>query len=87
MGCPPARKFALGQAVKALTGDLALVRADVADLTGNLIFRYAQMNFGPVMATAAKLAVAEVRTVTDDLLPRERIQLPGVYVDRVVAVS
>ena len=71
----------------AITGDLALVRADTADRTGNLVFNYAQMNFGPVMATAAKLAVAEVRTVTDDLLPRERIQLPGVYVDRVVAVS
>jgi 3-oxoacid CoA-transferase A subunit len=71
----------------AITGDLALVRADTADRTGNLVFNYAQMNFGPVMATAAKLAVAEVRIVTDDLLPRERIQLPGVYVDRVVAVS
>ena len=42
------------------------------------------MNFGPVMATAAKLAVAEVRAVTDELLPRERMQLPGVYIDRVV---
>lgn len=70
----------------AITGDLALVRADTADRTGNLVFNYAQMNFGPVMATAARLAVAEVREVTDDLLPRERIQLPGVYVDRVVAV-
>src|SRR5882757_5625471 len=78
------RDFVLEQAI---TGDLALVRADTADRTGNLVFRYAQMNFGPVMATAAKLAVAEVRTVSDDLLPRERIQLPGVYVDRVVAVS
>jgi 3-oxoadipate CoA-transferase alpha subunit len=68
----------------AICGDLALVRADTADRTGNLVFNYAQMNFGPVMATAAKLAVAEVRTVTDDLLPRERIQLPGVYIDRVV---
>ena len=48
----------------AITGDLALVRADIADRTGNLIFRYAQMNFGPVMATAAKLAVAEVRAVS-----------------------
>src|SRR5207344_1614656 len=45
----------------AITGDLALVRADTADRYGNLTFRYAQMNFGPVMATAAKLAVAEVR--------------------------
>jgi 3-oxoacid CoA-transferase A subunit len=71
---------------EAIIGDLALVRADTADRTGNLAFNYAQMNFGPVMASAAKLAVAEVRTVTDEPLPRERIQLPGVYVDRVVAV-
>jgi len=68
----------------ALTGDLALVRADIADRTGNLIFRYAQMNFGPVMATAAKLAVAEVREISDEPLPHERVQLPGIYVDRVV---
>jgi 3-oxoacid CoA-transferase A subunit len=68
----------------AITGDLALVRADTADRIGNLVFNYAQMNFGPVMATAAKLTVAEVRTVSDGLLPRERIQLPGVYIDRVV---
>jgi 3-oxoadipate CoA-transferase alpha subunit len=71
----------------AISGDLALVRADTADRTGNLIFRYAQMNFGPVMATAAKLAVAEVREIANDLLPHERVQLPGMYVDRVVAVS
>ena len=70
----------------AITGDLALVRADTADRGGNLSFNYAQMNFGPVMAAAAKLTLAEVRTVTDEPLPRERIQLPGVYVDRVVAV-
>ena len=71
---------------EAITGDLALVRADTADRTGNLSFNYAQMNFGPVMASAAKLAVAEVRAVSDEPLRRERIQLPGVYVDRVVAV-
>jgi acyl CoA:acetate/3-ketoacid CoA transferase alpha subunit len=45
------------------------------------------MNFGPVMATAAKLAVAEVREISDELLAHGRVQLPGVYVDRVVAVS
>jgi 3-oxoadipate CoA-transferase alpha subunit len=49
----------------AITGDLALVRADIADRYGNLTFRYAQMNFGPVMATAARLSVAEVRTFAD----------------------
>jgi 3-oxoacid CoA-transferase A subunit len=72
---------------EAITGDLALVRADTADRLGNLVFNYTQMNFGPAMASAARLSVAEVRTISDDLLPRERIQLPGVYVDRVVAVS
>jgi acyl CoA:acetate/3-ketoacid CoA transferase alpha subunit len=71
----------------AMTGDVALVRADMADRYGNLSFRYAQMNFGPVMATAATLAVAEVRTVLDEPMPHERVQLPGVYVDRVVTVA
>ena len=70
-----------------MTGDVALIRADAADRYGNLSFRYAQMNFGPVMATAAKLAVAEVRQVLDEPMPLEHVQLPGVYVDRVVAVA
>ena len=78
------REYVLEQAIK---GDLALVRADQADRYGNLAFRYAQMNFGPVMATAAGLAVAEVRTVLDEPMPHERVQLPGVYVDRIVAVG
>jgi 3-oxoacid CoA-transferase A subunit len=71
----------------AMKGDLALVRADTADRYGNLAFRYAQMNFGPVMAAAAAIAVAEVRAVLDEPMPHERVQLPGVYVDRVVAVT
>jgi acyl CoA:acetate/3-ketoacid CoA transferase alpha subunit len=45
------------------------------------------MNFGPVMATAATLAVAEVRAVLDEPMRHERVQLPGFYVDRVVAVG
>ena len=68
----------------AIKGDLALIRADTADLYGNLIFRYAQMNFSPAMATASRLVVAEVRTVVEEPLAQERVQLPGVYVDRVV---
>src|ERR1700730_1985080 len=72
---------------QAITGDLALVRADTADRYGNLTFRYAQANFGPVMATAAKLAVAEVRVVDAAPIAHDRVQLPGVYVDRMVAVG
>jgi 3-oxoadipate CoA-transferase, alpha subunit len=71
----------------AITGDLALIRADAADLYGNLTFRYAQMNFSPAMATAAKLVVAEVRAVSQDPIPHERVQLPGVYVDRLVTAT
>jgi 3-oxoadipate CoA-transferase alpha subunit len=70
----------------ALKGDVALVRADTADRYGNLSFRYAQMNFGPVMATAAALTVAEVRTVLDEPMPHDQVRLPGAYIDRVVAV-
>jgi 3-oxoadipate CoA-transferase, alpha subunit len=78
------REYVLEQAIK---GDLALVRADQADRYGNLAFRYAQMNFGPVMATAAGLAVAEVRAVLDEPMPHARVHLPGIYVDRIVAVG
>src|SRR6516225_9822605 len=78
------REYILEQAIK---GDLALVRADIADRYGNLAFRYAQMNFGPVMATAAARVVVEVRAVLEEPIPYERVQLPGLYVDRVVTVG
>jgi 3-oxoadipate CoA-transferase alpha subunit len=71
----------------AIRGDLALVRADTADRYGNLAFRYAQMNFGPVMAMAARVAVAEVRSVLEQPMPHDRVQLPGTFVDRIVAVG
>lgn len=69
---------------KALTADLAIIRADTADRFGNLTFRYAQANFGTVMATAARVTVAEVRAMTEEPTPHDRVQLPGIYVDRVV---
>jgi 3-oxoacid CoA-transferase A subunit len=72
---------------RAITADLALIRADTADRYGNLAFRYAQMNFSPVMATAAALVVAEVRTVEPEPLAHTRVQLPGVYVDRLVTAA
>jgi len=78
------RDYVLEQAV---SGDVALVRADTADRYGNLTFRYAQGNFGPVMAAAARLAIAEVRVVRTSPIPHDRVQLPGIYVDRVLAVS
>jgi 3-oxoadipate CoA-transferase alpha subunit len=75
------RQYVLERAIK---GDLALVRADTADHYGNLTFRYAQANFAPMMATAARRVVAEVRAVVDEPIPYERVQVPGTYIDRVV---
>jgi 3-oxoacid CoA-transferase A subunit len=72
---------------EAITGDVALIRADRADRYGNLTFRYAQANFSPAMATAARCTVAEVRIAQDDAIPQPEVQLPSVYVKRVVAVG
>lgn len=72
---------------KAIIGDVALVRADVADRYGNLVFRYAQANFGPAMATAAAVTVAEVRTIAAEPVGHDRAGLPGIYVDRVVVAG
>lgn len=75
-----ARDYVLEQAI---AGDVALIRADTADRWGNLTFRHAQQNFGPAMATAAKLAVAEVRGFSDTPIPSAQVQLSGVFVDRI----
>jgi 3-oxoadipate CoA-transferase alpha subunit len=68
---------------QAIAGDAALIRADTADRWGNLTFRHAQVNFGPAMATASKLVVAEVRAFSDTPIAPELVQLSGVYVDRI----
>jgi 3-oxoadipate CoA-transferase, alpha subunit len=71
----------------AITGDVALIRADIGDRFGNLVFRHTQANFGPAMATAAKLVVAEIRASQTEAIAPERVQLSGVFVDRIVAVG
>ena len=72
---------------EALSADFALVRGDVADRFGNLTFRHAQKNFGPAMATAARVTIAEVRVAQSEPIAPERVELPGVYVQRVVTVE
>lgn len=68
-----------------LTADFALVRAHRADRLGNLVYRKTGRNFGPIMATAADVTIAEVGGIVPvgDLDP-EVIVTPGIYVDRVV---
>jgi 3-oxoadipate CoA-transferase alpha subunit len=67
-------------------GDLALVKAHVADRMGNLIYRKTARNFGPVMATAARTVAVQVdRVVAIGELDPEVVVTPGIYVDRIVA--
>ena len=69
-------------------GDVALIGAQLADPAGNLVYRKTARNFGPVMATAATLTVAEVRgTVPLGGLDPEAVVTPGIFVDRVLEVA
>ena len=66
-------------------GDVALVKAHTADTMGNLVYRKTARNFGPVMATAARLTVVQVDNLVDaGQLDPEAVVTPGIYVDRVV---
>jgi len=70
----------------AMPADVALIKADRADAWGNLVYNTAGRNFNPIMATAARTTIAEVKTIVGvgDLDP-ECIVTPGIFVDRVVA--
>lgn len=68
-------------------GDLALIKAERGDRWGNLLYRKAARNFGPVMATAARRTVATVHEVVElGALDPEAIVTPGIHVSRVVHV-
>jgi len=65
--------------------DFALIYAHAADRAGNLAFRGANQNFGPSFAKAASVVIAEVDEIVEagELGP-EQVDLPGIFVDRVV---
>jgi 3-oxoadipate CoA-transferase alpha subunit len=68
-----------------IRGDVALIGAHRADRMGNLVYRRTARNFGPVMATAADLTVAEVAEVVETgALDPEAIVTPSIHVDRVL---
>lgn len=69
-----------------IRGDVALVKAQVSDTMGNLVYRKTARNFGPVMATAAAMTVVQVDHVVEaGGIDPEVVVTPGIYVDRVVA--
>jgi 3-oxoadipate CoA-transferase alpha subunit len=79
------RNYVLEYPIRA---DFALISAYRADQLGNLVYRKTSRNFGPVMATAADVTIAQVdRVVPVGSLDPENIITPGIFVSRVVEVG
>ena len=79
------RDYVLEYPIKA---DFALIKAEVGDRWGNLIYRKTARNFGPIMAMAGTCTIAQVdRIVPLGALDPESIITPGIFVQRVVAVA
>ncbi len=70
---------------RSLVPDVALVKADVADKSGNLRFRLTARNFNPAAAMAGKVCIVEVEKIVEvgEIEPDD-IHLPGIYVHRIV---
>lgn len=70
---------------RSLVPDVSLVKAYIADRSGNLIFNKTARNFNPNVAMAGKLTVVEVEKVVDTgQLDPDAVHLPGIYVHRIV---
>ena len=71
-----------------LTADIALVHAWKGDTEGNLVYRKTARNFNPMMATAAKITIAEVEHLVEPgEIDADHIMTPGIYVKRIVHVA
>ena len=71
-----------------LKADYALVKAELGDRLGNLTYRMAARNFGPLMAMAADTTIAQIRQlVAPGGIDPEQVVTPGIFVDRIVEVT
>jgi len=69
----------------ALDADFSLIKAWKGDTAGNLIYRKTARNFNPMMASAARVTIAEVEEIVEiGSLDPESIVTPGIYVDRLI---
>jgi 3-oxoacid CoA-transferase subunit A len=73
---------------RGITADFALVRASVADTTGNCVFHASTRNFNPLAAMAGRITIVEAeRVVAPGELDPESIHLPGIFVQRVLPLG
>jgi 3-oxoacid CoA-transferase subunit A len=76
------RKYLLERALRA---DFALIKAWRGDRLGNLVYRKTARNFNPMMATAARITIAEVEHLVEPgEIPPDQIMTPGIYVKRIL---
>ena len=69
---------------RGLFGDVALIKAWKGDKSGNLVYRKAARNFNPMMATAAKVCIAEVEELVEvGQLDPDHIHTAGIFVQRI----
>jgi 3-oxoacid CoA-transferase subunit A len=69
---------------KPLKADYAIVRAWKGDKWGNLVFRKTARNFSPMMATAARITIAEVENLVEvGEIDGDEVHVPSVYVKRI----
>jgi 3-oxoadipate CoA-transferase, alpha subunit len=79
------RSYVLEYPIQA---DVALIKALHGDRWGNLVYRKTARNFGPLMATAARRTIVQVRDVVElGSLDPEAVVTPGIFVDRMVRVA
>ena len=70
---------------RSLVPEVALVKAHVADKSGNLQFRLTARNFNPAVAMAGKICVVEVEHIVETgMIDPDQVHLPGIYVHRIV---
>ena len=68
-----------------LAGDVALIKAHIADKAGNLVFRRAARNFNPLMAMGGGTVIVEAEHIVDvGELDPDAVMIPGVFVSALV---
>jgi len=73
---------------RGLFADLAIVHAHTGDTEGNLVYRKTARNFNPMMATAAKVTVAEVEHLVEPgEIDPDHVHTPGVFIKRLVKLD
>lgn len=79
------QEYVLEHAIKA---DYALVKAETADRYGNLLYHATARNFGPIMCTAAKVAIVQVKRIVEPgQIDPEAVITPGIFVQKVIEIN